>query len=304
MNHLIVDGFGLAFRSHYAFSELRTATGNLSGCVYGFLVSLSPWKKRFMDCHITVAWDSGHARRDAAFSGYKADRPKLTMGDQIHDLKASLACMNITQAESPGEEADDVIAALVKQYSEEGRVFIFSSDKDITQLVQNGKVIMIRPSSGKNQERFFDEEEVKREFEVTPKNMACYQAFRGDTVDSIPGLPRVRSTIIAALVEKYITPDDIYRHLAEEKLTDFERKAFTDFEQQAKVNFQLTQLVNDIPLQITKGSIDPQKFSSYLNKYEIRKIASEPYTKLFENESSFNNRASPVLEVASLFDEE
>jgi len=304
MNHLIIDGFGLAFRSHFAFNELRTATGNLSGCVYGFLVSLSPWKKRFMDCHVTVAWDSGHARRDAAFSGYKADRPKLTMGDQIKDLKGALACMNITQAESPGEEADDVVATLVKQNAEDGRTFIFSADKDLTQLVQNGKVIMIRPSSGKNQERFFDEEEVKREFEVCPKNVACYQAFRGDTVDSIPGLPRVRSTIIAALVEKYVTPEEIYKHLAEEKLTDFERKAFTDFEQQAKVNFQLTQLVDNIPLTITKGVTDAQKFSSYLNKYEIRKIASENYTKLFENESAFLNRTTPVLEVSSLFDEE
>lgn len=299
MNHLIVDGFSLAYSSQFAFSDARTSSGTPSGCVYGFLNRLSPWKKRFQNFHVTVAWDSGSTRKKEAFGEYKSERPKSFFGDQITDLKAALQCLNVTQASCPGEEADDVIAALVKTYEKEGQTYIFTSDKDLTQLVVDGRVIMIRPSSGANSEIFFDEAAVKEKMGVYPKDVACFLAFRGDTIDSIPGLSRVRSTIISRIVEKYRTPENVYANLKDEKLTDFERKSFEDFEQQAKINITLTSLAPDLSLSVVKGSSDSNKLASYLDKYEIKRIASESYTKVFNDDSSFHIRT----DLPSLFDE-
>lgn len=301
MNHLIIDGHALAYRSHFAFATLRTANGLFSGCLYGFLTTLGSTKKKFKDFKITVAWDNEATRKKAVFSSYKCDRTKFGIGDQVRDVKSVLSCLALTQAECPKEEADDVIATLVENYKKEGKVYILTNDKDLTQLVEDGRVIMLCPA--RNGMEYYDSEAVKKKFGVSPQDIACFLALRGDDIDSIPGLPRVRSTVIASLVEKYRSPQEVYRHLSEEKLTDNERLAFTNFEQQSAVNLSLTNLVRDLSLVISEGTTDPAHMQEYLNRYEIKKISAEAYVKLFGNESSFHMRESPVvLQMTSLFD--
>jgi DNA polymerase I len=301
MNNLIIDGFALAFRSHFSHSTLRTATGLFSGCLYGFLTTMGSVKKKHRDFHITVAWDLEATRKKTAFPDYKCNRSKFSIDEQIHDIKELLRNLNVTQSECVGEEADDVIATLVAQYTPEGKVYILSNDKDLTQLVKNGKVIILCPVKGGGF-TFFDEEAVKNQFGVKPQNIACYLALRGDTIDSIPGLPRVRSTIIADLVEKYNTPQAVYAHLSEESLTDNERTAFTNFEKQVQVNYTLTKLVDTLQLSTAKGISNPIAVQSLLDKYEIRKIKAESYSENFLEEGSFSYRTAPQFVMDSLFD--
>lgn len=301
MNHLVVDGHSIAYRMHYAFPLLRTTAGLMSGAVYGFLTGLRIRRKKHPDCHVTVTWDNDAARKKAAFPEYKSERSGISvLHAQIADLKEMLACANITQAECLAEEADDVIAYLVNKYSKDGRVFVLSSDKDLMQFVKDGKVVLIRPVSG-DSDKYYDEESVKKEFGVSPAGLASFLALRGDPVDGVPGLLRVRSTVIASLVNRFGDPYEVYRNIKAETLTDFERKSFEGFESQAKVNYGLTRLTGEsLEPTIREGRPDPERLKEFLNKYEIRKIESESYVAMYEKESSFQSRISP--ELPSLFE--
>jgi DNA polymerase-1 len=261
-------------------------------------------KGRFQHCHVTIAWDNEAVRRKALFAGYKADRTKFGIGEQIKDLKGIYQHSNVSQTEYPGEEADDVIAALTKKYKEEGQVVIYSADKDMLQLVEDGKVVMIRPKSGARLERVFDEEAVKEEYGVAPKDLHAFFCFRGDAVDSIPGVPRLKSSRIAQLVNKYKNNTEIYAHLSEEKLTNFERVSLSLFEPQVQINQELVRLRDDLELIMMHGTPDAEALQPYLDKYEIRSINPHTYLSAFKDTSaSFSTRKAPALVEYSLFDE-
>ena len=303
MNHFIVDGFGLAFHSFFAFNTLVTKTGLQSGCVYGFLTRLRSLKKKYPAFHFTVAWDNEATRKKAAFPEYKAQRPKHdNIMEQITDLKTILSAVDVSQAEVPSEEADDVMASHAMKYQSEGLVYIYSSDKDMLQLVRDGKIIVIRPQTGGFPDQFYDEEAVKKKFGVAPQDLACYLAFRGDTVDNIPGVARVPSKIIASLVDQYKMPDALYMSGAINSLTDFQRTSFLSHESQSKVNIGLTKLREDLGCEMTEGAPDGEKLGAVLMKYEIKSMSPDSLITLFDSsKTAFLERNSPAIQNYSLF---
>jgi DNA polymerase-1 len=301
MDNLIIDGFNLAFRCHFSHAVLSTSKGLQSGCVYGFLVALRSIKNKYPQCHITIAWDSDSTRRKTVYAEYKATRPKFILGEQISDLMACLKGINVDQAMYIGEEGDDVIASLTKFLN--GVKYIYTADKDLLQLVRDGKALVIRPKTSTGPERIYDEEAVKREFGVAPQDLACYMSLRGDTVDNVPGIPRVTSSVLAALSTTYKNPWAIYKHLSEVTLTDFQRRSIIAFEQQAYLNYQLVSLRDDLRLEISKGSPNSTLLEKCLNKYEIRSINPNTYMNIFVDKPS-NVRTGPAIISYSLFEEE
>ena len=303
MDNLIIDGFGIVYRSHYAFNNLLTKTGICSGSVYGFLISMRTIKNKYPHCHLTIAWDREATRRKEAFSSYKSNRTSINLFEQILDLKKIFSHLNVSQAEFEGEEADDVIASLTQKYTE-NQIYIYSSDKDMFQLIKDGSVIAIRPKRGKIPERYYDEEKVMEEYSVSPRNFACFQCLRGDSVDNIPGVSRIKSSLLAYLAEKYEDPATIYNHLDEEKLTPYQRKTFSEFQKQAMINMQLVKLRTDLPLEVVTGVPDADALGPLLDKYEIRSINLNTYARIFADVPSFNARRAPNFESYSLFGEE
>jgi len=305
LDHIIIDGFGLVFRSHFAFINLQTKAGLFSGSVYGFLVSLRSLKTRFPHCHITIAWDNEPVRRKKVFATYKGTRPRIGIFEQINDLKEIFSHLRVSQAEYIGEEADDVIASLVQKYSQEGQVYIYSADKDMLQLVKDGSVIVIRPKRGKYEEKFFDEEAVRELFKVSPKNFVCYQCFKGDSIDNVPGVPRLPIKIIASLTEKYQDPQKIFDNLESEKLTDFQRTSLLENKEQVLLNHQLVKLRTDLELEIATGIPNAEGVVPVLEKYEINSVKAGSYVDAFVDERSFTARRAPaVVSCPSLYDEE
>lgn len=300
MNHLIVDGFGLVFKSFYAFNSLMTSTGIQSGCVYGFLCGMRSLKKKYPAFHITVAWDNEAKRKKEIFPEYKAFRPQHSVSDYITDLKKILKAVNVTQAEVPGEEADDVIASLVHQYSSEGLVYVYSADKDMLQLVRDGKVIVIRPKTGGQPDQFYDEEAVRQEFGVAPRDLACFLAFRGDKVDNIPGVARVPSKIISNLVNQYKSPEAVYNSGSINALTEFQKTSFYRHKEQSKVNYTIVHLRENLSCEMTEGAPNSSEVDIVLSKYEIRSMTVNSLIAAFEDKE-FMERNAPAIENYSLF---
>lgn len=303
MNRFIIDGFNLAFRGHYAFRELMTSTGLLSGCVYGFLNTLKSLRTKYSSFEFVVVWDNHATRKKELFPEYKANRNSFNIDQPIQDLKTALKCLKTVQVEAFGEEADDVIATIIP--NTEGLVYIYSSDKDLMQLVEDGKVVLIRPKVGATPERVYDEEAVVKEFGVKPADLACFLAFRGDSCDNVPGVPRLPSKVIASLVKEYHDPIGVYQNLSAEKLTEFQSKSLQSFEKQIILNYDLVKLRTDLDCLYALGSSNTEGFQKILEKYEIKAISASSYVTLFERDTSFQVRTGiPHVKTYNLFEED
>ena len=302
MNRFIVDGFNLAYRSHYAFNKFSTSSGLQSGGLYGFFTTLRALKKRFPEFKFYVVWDNEAKGKKEVFAEYKANREVFRVNLPIQDLKQALQCLNITQVECIGQEADDVIASIVQ--SNDGKDYIYSNDKDLQQLVIDGKVIVISPKVGNIPEKFYDSEAVKDKWGVSPTDLPCFFAFRGDTSDNVPGVPRVPSSILASLSTKYKLPEEVYSKIAGETLTDFQRKSIMDTREQVKINYSLISLKRDLTCDYTEGKSNKEKLKEILDKYEIKALTPEGLVELFDASTVFLHRESPALKTVSLFGED
>ena len=293
----------MAYRSHFAFLKFSTSSGIPSGCIYGFFSSLKALRSRFPDFKFYIVWDNKAKRKLALFPEYKANRDPFRASLPIADLKQALGCLNITQVDCPEQEADDVIASMVIQ-SNDGKDYIYSSDKDLQQLVVDGKIIVISPKVGKIPEKYYDEEAVKNTWGVSPKDLACFLSFRGDTSDNVPGVPSVPSKVLAMLVSKYRTPEEVYLHISEEKLTEFQLRTIIHSKDQIFLNSLLITLDTNLSCNYKKGTQDFFQLGDTFKKYEIKKLSAENLVELFDAETVFLRRESPSLKTISMFEEE
>ena len=243
-DNVLIDGFNLAFRCRYApgIADLTDSKGRPTGIIFGFLRSLAALKRRYKTSQIHVCWDGSSQQRKEMFADYKANRPERATEsfDQIGFLRAVLPMLGVTQAWNPQEEADDVLATLVRGSLEKQRNVILSTDRDLLQLVTPTTIVLI-PESGGRKEIFFDEDKVKEDYGVSPEFMPHLRAMVGDTSDNIPGVSRVPSKILSALVRSYGTVDCIFSS-GLPGLTRSQYQKLRDAEAQVKLNVSLMSL--------------------------------------------------------------
>lgn len=196
MRWLLVDGFNLAFRSHYGMekADLRRKDGFPTGALHGWVRTLWSVEDAEKPDRTVVFFDLGGSERHlAALPDYKAQRED-TPADlelQIPELKRLTALMGLGVVEQSGVEADDLLASAAKRLAAEGHeVVIVSADKDFGQCV-GGKVIQLVPPPTANPAlgwRRLDPAGVREKFGVPPELIPDYLALVGDTSDNIPGL--------------------------------------------------------------------------------------------------------------------
>ena len=102
--------------------------------------------------------------------------------------------------EEPGFEADDLIATYARLAREAGaRATIVSSDKDLMQLVVDGKVNLLDTMKNKK----IGSAEVIERFGVPPSKVVEVQALAGDSTDNVPGVPGIGVKTAAELINTY-----------------------------------------------------------------------------------------------------
>jgi len=79
------------------------------------------------------------------------------------------------------------------------KVTIVSSDKDLMQLVYDGKVEMLDPMKS----RRIGPAEVIEKFGVPPEKVIDVQALIGDSVDNVPGVPGIGVKTAAKLIAEF-----------------------------------------------------------------------------------------------------
>ncbi|HWE31409.1 MAG TPA: DNA polymerase I [Polyangia bacterium] len=212
----LVDGSGFIFRAYHALPPLTTKSGLSTGAVYGFTQMLIKLETDHRPSHLAVVFDAGSSSfRNELFSEYKANRvePPDDLKPQFGLVRKVVETFNIPVLEAVGFEADDLIATLVRQARERAqRVVVVSSDKDLMQLVVDGKVVLHDTMKNVPHGFTYDEKAVEEKFGVPPAKLGDVLALMGDSVDNIPGIPGVGPKTAAALIQAYGSVENLIAH--------------------------------------------------------------------------------------------
>ncbi len=277
-HQVLVDGMFIAYRSQYAYKDLKTASGQSTGLVFGFIRSLIEIKKTWPNSKIIVCWDSKSTWRKELYEGYKAGRSSKRDWTQLKAAAEACKHLGLDQAYASGQEADDVIGTLAQG---EIPTTVYSRDKDFCQLVKNNVVDLYSPKSGQVPMCVYTEEQVQTKFGVPASKVLMYRALRGDSSDNLPGLYRFPSKKIIQLVTQHSTIEDAVNNTQKVSLTPREAKVLGEFSEQAKLNYTLMQIQTDIDVQINTGFFDKSRLFAILNQFQLSSLKSQ--VKVFDD---------------------
>lgn len=269
--NIIVDGHNLAFRCLYApgMAELADSLGRPTGVILGFLRSLGALRKRFNTAALYVSWDGSSRRRKDKYPEYKANRPERAGSvsfDQLGYLRKILPCLGVYQVFNPNEEADDVIATLVRKKLSSQKTVIFGTDRDFLQIVSENVSVLI-PAIGSRKELLFDPDAVEEHYGVKPTDMVQLRALTGDSSDNLPGVPRVPKKILKALVQAHGTVEALYRS-GLTGLTKVQYERLRSAEPQVRINVDLMTL-RDVSFTKVDPDSNPDEVAALLRAVEI-----------------------------------
>ena len=209
---LLVDGSSYLYRAFHAMPDLRAVPGDPSsaptGAIRGMINMLQSLRKEVPAAYAACIFDAkGPTFRDEIYPDYKAHRSPMPddLRSQIEPIHEVVRLMGWKVLAIPGVEADDVIGTLCAAAAAQGmEVIVSSGDKDLAQLV-NEHVTIIDTMNGRRR----DVAGVTAEFGVPPQLMRDYQALVGDTVDNVPGVPKVGPKTAAKWLNEYGSLDAI-----------------------------------------------------------------------------------------------
>jgi DNA polymerase-1 len=211
---LLVDGSSYLYRAFHAMPDLRSPHGEPTGAIYGVLNMLRRLRADYPADYSACVFDAkGKTFRDDLYADYKAHRLAMPepLAAQIVPLHQLIAASgwNILMVE--GVEADDVIGTLAQQATVGGaRCIISTGDKDLTQLV-NSQVQLVNTMSNET----LDEAGVLAKFGLPPERIVDYLTLTGDTVDNVPGVPKVGPKTAVKWLTQYDTLDNLMAHAHE-----------------------------------------------------------------------------------------
>ena len=215
---MLIDGHSILNRAFYAIPPLTAPDGTPTGAIYGFLNILFKFIDEEKPNKLIVAFD----RSEPTFRHEKYKEYKGTRKSMDHDLRVQvplvkdvLKSMNITIAEKPGYEADDIIGTLSKRMSANGeKVVIVSGDKDLLQLLDDN-ITMKNPKTraGKTTVDTYTPAELYEEYGVTPEEFVDLKALMGDISDNIPGAKGIGPKTAMPLIAEYHTVENLLDHI-------------------------------------------------------------------------------------------
>ena len=206
----IIDTFGFFFRSYFALPPLRNSEGFPTGLLTGFANLVDSLHRDHSTDYLVFALDAkGRTFRSDLYPEYKANR-EAAPDDLVKQLPVAIEWidqMGFANLSREGFEADDVITTVTKFAKEKGiKVRIVSHDKDLYQMIEDGKVEMY--DSVKKQ--VVDEQACIDKFGVHPRDFINFQAILGDSSDNIPGVKGIGKVGASKLINEYHTLEAIY----------------------------------------------------------------------------------------------
>jgi len=235
---LLVDGNSILNRGFYALPLLTDKNGVYTNAILGFLNILVKVMEDERPDYLTVAFDV-HAPtfRHKMYAEYKGTRKPMPveLKMQLPIIREVLSSMGVNVVEMEGYEADDLLGTLAKKSEALGLdVTLLSGDRDLLQIASKRiKIAIPKTSMGKTETHLYYEEDVIKEYGVTPTEFIEVKALQGDSSDNIPGVPKVGPKTATELIQAYHTLENLYDHVDEitkkalhENLTGNKEQAF------------------------------------------------------------------------------
>ena len=205
---VLVDGSSYLFRAYYALPDLSTSSGQPTGAVRGVIAMIRKLAKDYPGSMVVVVFDApGKTFRDDMYDQYKANRESMPddLRQQIQPIHEIIRAMGLPLLVVPDVEADDVIGTLAQQATQAKLDTVVSTgDKDMAQLVTD-HVTLVNTMT----ETTMDRQGVVDKFGVPPELIIDYLALMGDSVDNIPGVPKVGPKTAAKWLNLYGSLDQI-----------------------------------------------------------------------------------------------
>lgn len=213
---VLIDGSSFLFRAFHAVPPLTSPEGEPTNAVYGVSNMLRKLLAEYQTEYFAVVFDApGKNFRHELYAEYKAHRPPMPddLRVQIQPLHELIRAMGLPLISYDGVEADDVLGCLAIKAAQAGfQVVISTGDKDMAQLV-NEQIMLENTMSDTR----MDVAGVVAKFGVKPEQIIDYLALIGDSVDNIPGVPKVGPKTAAKWLEQYGTIDNLLAHANEIK---------------------------------------------------------------------------------------
>ena len=205
---ILVDGSSFLFRAYHAIPPLSNAKGEPTNAIYGVSNMLRKLLADYQSDYVAVVFDaSGKTFRNDLYDQYKAHRPPMPddLRVQIEPLHDLIRAMGLPLVMESGVEADDVLGVLAQHGAQQGfSVVISTGDKDMAQLVTENIILENTMSNTR-----LDIQGVIDKFGVKPEQIVDYLALMGDTVDNIPGVPKVGPKTAAKWLGQYQTLENL-----------------------------------------------------------------------------------------------
>jgi 5'-3' exonuclease len=207
----LVDATYELFRAHYAPRPpvLGRDGVNLSG-VSGLVDQLLYLLRDEGATHVGCATDRViESFRNDLYPGYKSSAgmpPELLA--QFPIAEAAIEALGIVLWPMVEFEADDAIAAACGRFALDPaveRIFICTPDKDMAQLVEDERVVLLDRRRGIT----YDDAGVRAKWGVPPRSIPDWLALVGDSSDGYPGLPGWGAKSAAAVLDRYGHLDSI-----------------------------------------------------------------------------------------------
>lgn len=224
---ILVDSSSFLHRFYHGYpprTGLHEGQSVPCAALYGYLHYMRTVQEQLEYEGIVHCLDNplGSTFRKDLYPPYKGNRPDkpADLIFQEEMLAPLLNAIGHRTLQVPGVEADDLVGSLANKLAEQGdEVLVLTGDKDLMQLVQDGRIILADfkdQGPGRPKEHvFIESQQVVEKYGVRPDQVADFLALVGDSSDNIPGVFRVGAKTAAGWLNKYGSLASLMTHAQE-----------------------------------------------------------------------------------------
>lgn len=257
---MIIDGHSLAFRAFYALpvDSFQNREGQHTNAIHGFLSMLISLLQNEKPTHLAVAFDisrySFRTREYPEYKGTRGETPVEFVG-QIPLLEEALKAMGIQTLSKEDFEADDILATLAHEGSENGfRVLVVSGDRDAIQMVNDNVTLLYPNARGVSELKRYDRDAVFERYGVEPHQYPEVAALVGETSDNLIGVDKVGEKTAVKWINLYGSLDEVLAHA--EEIKGVVGQNLRDQMDRAVRNRKLNHLLTNVELPVAVGDLD------------------------------------------------
>lgn len=275
---ILVDAMMQLYRANFRLSDLVTRDGRPTGMEYGFLKSLEALRRFFKD-EIILCWEGRRNFRYNIDPEYKANRRekrkknahKFLTPKRIDGFR-NLLSMVAESAFDDELEGDDVIATLTERYCKTENVTIYSSDKDLHQLIRGEPFRVVQVKEFQMRHTPWTVWRIREKYYgLYPNQLAILFAITGDAIDNIKGAYRVRGNLIAAAIRDGYSGKDMPNYELFSTSEIFALEKFFDSGRFEK-NLKLVTLRIKDDLKVNQRNWQPKLIKRWLEGMDFRTL--------------------------------